>query len=126
MESIIATQYIEFAEKGFNTVVGIVQQFKQRLDESNKSAELLKKALDSGTYAKVSQQVAVANAHLEQLNAQARKIDLEARFGKVGAMAILAKESRWHSSTSFARGRRSWPDRRRSVSASSPARSWAS
>jgi hypothetical protein len=84
--------WVEFQEKGFNTAVGVMTQFQKRLDETNKSAELLKKALDSGAYAKVSQQVAAANAQLDQLNARARQIDLEARFGKIGAMAILAKE----------------------------------
>lgn len=90
-ESLLARQYIEYTQKGFDTVQSAIGQLQKGMMESEKSANLLRQAMEAGAYAKASQQFAAINAQLDTLRTQANKIDLQAKFGKVGAAVMQAK-----------------------------------
>lgn len=91
-DELLARQYVEFIAKGLGDVQAATAAYKQKLDDANKSADGLNKALGSGAYRTAAEQTQALNNRMAGLNEQARRVDLEVQFGKAGAALHLANE----------------------------------
>lgn len=91
-DTLLARQYVEFFAKGLDDVQKATEQYKQKLEAANKSADLLSKSLSSGAYRQAAEQTHALNQRVAQLAESARRVDLEVKLGKTGAAMQLAHE----------------------------------
>jgi hypothetical protein len=91
-DELLARQYVEFIAKGLGDVQSATDAYKKKLEDANKAADGLNKAISSGAYRQAAEQTQALNQRMAGLNEQARKIDLQTQFGKTGAALHLANE----------------------------------